>query len=110
MYSSDSISVHSLVSKLMNQINNLSSTINMNNDYLFSELHLRNEAKIIEDIMEKILRRTDEFRLSIESANKNTKEFMKSIERMNWHNEIRIYLKELHNRKYEFYKMLREYL
>jgi hypothetical protein len=106
--------VYELVSRLMNNVNKINSTINMNRDFLFPDIQLKLETKAVEDILEKLLLRTDKFRLGLENANKEGKEvardFLQSIERMNWHNEIREHLKELHNKKYDFYRVLRNYL
>lgn len=106
--------IHGLVSLLMNKINRVSSLINMNKDFLFPGLHLKQEGKVIEEILVNILKRTDEYRIKIEKTgnekNQVAKEFIEIIEDMNWHNDIREYLKELHNKKYDFYKIIRTYL
>ncbi|RXQ94376.1 hypothetical protein EO244_08825 [Ancylomarina salipaludis] len=106
--------IHGFVSSLMNQINRIGSSVNMNKDYLFPSLHLKPEVKKVESILSKILKRTDEYRLNIEKARKEDDEFLKnlneSIENMNWHNDVRDELKILHKEKYNFYKALRKYL
>jgi len=106
--------VYELVSRLMNNINKINSSINMNRDFLFPDIHLKSESKEIKDILEKILLQTDQFRQGLENANKEGKEvareFLQSIEKMNWHNEILEHLKKLHNKKYDFYRILRTYI
>ena len=107
-------SIHNLLSRLMNHLNRINSIIAMSSDDLFPDLHLRKETKSIVSIIGNILAKTNEFRLKIEKANRQGKEisrdFMHSHDRMQWHNEIREYLDELHSRKYDFYKILRAYL
>lgn len=113
MISKETIEAHGVLSKLINQINNLSSTMNRNNDFLFPDICKTPESKKNQKILENIILRTDKFRIGIENAAKhdkyNMKEFAESIEEMNWHNEIREYLKELHDNKYDLYKKLRTY-
>ncbi|MDQ1770435.1 hypothetical protein GQR60_03235 [Labilibaculum sp. A4] len=106
--------IHGFVSSLMNQINRIGSSVNMNKDYLFPGLHLKPEVKKVESILSKILKRTDEYRHNIEKAwkedDESIKDFTESIENMNWHNDVRDELKILHKEKYNFYKALRKYL
>jgi len=113
MTSNEMLEVHGLACKLLNQINQIASTINLNNDFLFPDICKTPESKKIQDILEKILLRTDRYRIGIEKAVKhekyNMKEFVEGIEEMNWHNEMKDYLKELHENKYAFYKKLRTY-
>jgi hypothetical protein len=106
--------LHLLLSRLMNNINRLNSAITMHGDFLFPGLHLSPEAKNMVRITEKILKRTEEFRLHCESAVKEENEiarnFRLSTSRMQWHNEIGEYLKVFHNSKYPFYSLLNSYL
>jgi hypothetical protein len=107
-------SIHNLLSRLMNHLNRINSSIAMTSDYLFPELHLKAETKSIVSIVGSILTRTNEFRLKVEKANRQgkdlTRDFLHSNDRMRWHNEIRELLDELHTSKYDFYHLLRNYL
>ena len=107
-------SIHNLLSRLMNHLNRINSSIAMTSDYLFPELHLKAETKSIVSIVGSILTRTNEFRLKVEKANREgkdlTRDFLHSNDRMRWHNEIRELLDELHISKYYFYRLLRNYL
>jgi len=86
----------------------------MTSDFLFPELHLNPETKSMLSIVGNILTRTNEFRLKVEKANREgkdiTRDFLHSHDRMHWHNEIRELLNELHTSKYDFYRLLRNYL
>jgi len=114
MTSNEMLEVHGLVSKLLNQINRLSLIMNINNDDLFHGIHKTNESKSNQEILERILFRTDQYRLAIEKVtkkdNKNSKEFISSVEEINWHNDVRELMKEFHKTKYDFYRKLRTYL
>ncbi len=107
-------SIHNLLSRLMNHLDRINSTIAMSSDFLFPELHLNPETKSMVSIVGNILTRTNEFRLKVEKANREGKDiardFMHSNDRMHWHNEIRELLNELHTSKYDFYRLLRNYL
>ena len=107
------VEVYGLLAKLTNQINKLASTLNEFNHYLFPKINETKESKIIEDIMEKIIRRTDSYRIAIEKqiklGNPDGNNFLETVEAMNWHNEILKHLKELHQNKYKLYRCLREY-
>ncbi len=108
------IDVHGLVSTLMTQINRFRSSITINKDYLFSGIDKTPEAQKVKVILDKILTRSDKFRVGIENAQVEekvvAKDFLESIEKMNWHNEIRKHLGELNDAKNEFYKVLRKHL
>jgi hypothetical protein len=114
MTSNEILEVHGLVSKLMNQVNRIILIMNINNDYLFPGIHNAPESKKNHEIFKKILLRTDQYRIGIEKAakgsNKIAKDFIESVEAMNWHNDMREFLDELHGNKYDFYKKLRTYL
>lgn len=107
-------SIHNLVSRLMNDVNRIRSAIAMNSDFLFPDLHLTPEAENIDRIVGKILVRTDIFRRSIERAikeeNMHNRNFEMSVKQMKWHNEIREYLEDLHQSKFDFYEILRIYI
>jgi hypothetical protein len=107
-------SIHAQVSRLMNNANRIKSSIGMNSDFLFPGLHLKPETKSIVGVVDKILVRTDEFRLNFENAAKKdivvSRDHQLFVERINWHNGIREYLQELHSRKYDFYRILSTYL
>ena len=107
-------SIHNLLSRLMNHLDRINSTIAMSSDFLFPELHLNPETKSMVSIVGNILTRTNEFRLKVEKANREGKDiardFMHSNDRMHWHNEIRELLNELHTSKHGFYRLLRNYL
>jgi len=114
MISKETTDVHGLLSKLMNQINNLSSIMNRNDNFLFPEILLTPESIKNQEVLQNIMSRTDELRINIEKAAKldeyNMKEFAETIAKMNWHNEIRMYLIELNDNKYSLYSKLRTYL
>ena len=107
-------SIHNLLSRLMNHLDRINSTIAMTSDFLFPGLHLNPETKSMVSIVGNILTRTNEFRLKVEKANREGKDiardFMHSHDRMHWHNEIRELLNELHTSKHDFYRLLRNYL
>jgi len=114
MAGNDISSIHSLVSRLTNDVNRISSALTMNSDFLFPDLDLEPEAIIINRIVVKILVRTDTFRRRVERAikeeNRHNKNFELSVEQMKWHNEIREYLNDLHQCKFDFYRILRTYM
>lgn len=107
-------SIHNLLSRLMNHLDRINSSIAMSSDFLFPELHINAETKSIVRIVGNILTRTNEFRLKVEKANREGKDlsrdFLHAHDRMQWHNEIRELLNELHTSKYAFYRLLRNYL
>jgi len=107
-------SIHNLLSRLMNDVNRIRSSIAMNSDFLFPELQIKPEAENIDRIVENILVRTDIFRRGVERAIKeesmHSRYFELSVKQMKWHNEIREYLEELHQSKFDFYRILRTYM
>jgi hypothetical protein len=107
-------SIHNLLSRLINHLNRINTTIAISSDSLFPDLHLTPETKSIVSIVGKILAKTNEFRLKIEKANREGKEiardFLHSQDRMHWHNEIGELLNELHSSKHDFYRILRYHL
>ena len=114
MAGNDISSIHNLVSRLINDVNRIRSAIAMNSDFLFPDLYLKPETETIDSIVGDILIRTDAFRRSVERAireeNRHTRNFELSVEQMKWHNEIREYLKDLHQSKFDFYRILRTYM
>lgn len=107
-------SVHHLVSRLMNHLTRINSTIAVSSDFLYPDLHLKQETKAVLNIVGSILTRTNEFRLKFEKASREGKDvardFLHSHDRMLWHNEIRELLDELDSSKNDFYRLLRDYL
>ncbi|RKZ81988.1 MAG: hypothetical protein DRQ39_11220, partial [Gammaproteobacteria bacterium] len=63
-------SIHNLLSRLMNHLDRINSTIAMSSDFLFPGLHLNPETKSMVSIVGNILTRTNEFRLKVEKANR----------------------------------------
>jgi hypothetical protein len=107
-------SIHNLLSRLINHLNRINATIAISSDTQFPDLHLAPETKSVLSIVGNILAKTNEFRLKIEKANRQGKEiardFLHSQDRMRWHNEIGELLDELHTRKHEFYRLLKDHL
>jgi len=107
-------SIHNLLSRLINHLNRINSTIAMSSDSLFPGLNIAPETKSVLGIVGKILAKTNEFRLKVEKANRQGKEiawdFLQSQDRMQWHNEIGELLNELHTSKHYFYRILRDHL
>lgn len=107
-------SIHNLLSRLINHLNRINTTIAISSDSLFPDLHLAPETKSVLSIVGNILTKTNEFRLKIEKANRQGKEiardFLQSQDRMHWHNEIGELLDELHTSKHDFYRILRDQL
>jgi hypothetical protein len=105
-------SIHNLLSRLINHLNRINATITISSDSLFPALHLAPETKSMLNIVGDILTKTNEFRLKIEKANRQGKEiardFLHSQDRMRWHNEIGELLNELHTRKYQFFRLLKD--
>lgn len=107
-------SIHNLLSRLINHLNRINTTVAISSDSLFPDLHLKPETKSIVSIVGKILAKTNKFRLETEKANRGGKEiardFLHSQDRMHWHNEIGELLDELHTSKHDFYRILRDHL
>ncbi len=114
MAGNDIPSIHTLVSRLMNDVHRIRSAIAMNSDYLFPDLYLKPETETMNNIVGNILITTDTFRRRVERAikdeNRHNRSFELSVEQMKWHNEIREYLMDLHQRKFDFYRILRTYM
>lgn len=105
-------SIHNLLSRLINHLNRINATITISSDSLFPDLHHTPETKSILTIIGNIMTKTNEFRLKIEKANRESKEiardFLHSQERMRWHNEIGELLNELHTSKHKFFRLLKD--
>lgn len=107
-------SIHNLLSRLINHLNRINTTVAISSDSLFPDLHLAPETKSVLKIVGNILAKTNEFRLKIEKANRQGKEvardFLDSQDRMHWHNEVGDLVNELHTSKHAFYRVLRDHL
>jgi hypothetical protein len=107
-------SIHNLLSRLINHLNRINTTIAISSDSLFPDLHLKPETKSVLSIVGNILTKTNEFRLKIEKANRQGKEIARDVlqsqDRMHWHNEIGELLDNLHTRKHDFYRILTDQL
>lgn len=107
-------SIHNLLSRLIHYLNRINTTIAISSDSLFPDLHVKAETILITSLIGNILTRTNEFRLEIEKANREGKDiardFLHSVDRMRWHNEIEKLLTELHTCKHDFYKLLKDQL
>ena len=103
-------SIHNLLSRLMNHLDRINSTVAMSSDYLFPDLHGKTETETIVRIVGEISTRTNDFRLKVEKASREGKDlsrdFMHAHDRMRWHNDIRVLLNELHASKHDFYRLL----
>lgn len=109
------INPHGLVTALMNLINQFQDTVKTNDDFLFAGLQYRPGFNALSKITFKIVERTDKMRKSIEDIQKKSisdegLNAVMVIERMNWHNDTRALLGELHDKKYDFYKEVKGYL
>jgi hypothetical protein len=107
-------SIHNLLSRLINHLNRINTTIAISSDSLFPDLHLKPETKSVLSTVGNILTKTNEFRLKIEKANRQGKEIARDVlqsqDRMHWHNEIGELLDNLHTRKHDFYRILTDQL
>jgi len=105
-------SIHNLLSRLINHLNQINATITISSDSLFPDLHQAPETKSVLHIVGNILTKTNEFRMKIEKANRGGKEMARDIlhsqDRMRWHNEIGELLNELHTSKHEFFSLLKD--
>lgn len=107
------LSIDNLVSNLMNQVNRFSSAMKEHDVFLFMNIKNLPESLKMKEIVEKILERTNVCKQGIEEASRqfdnSSKANFAGLVTMTWHNEMRDYLKELHEHKYKFYSKLREY-
>lgn len=107
-------SIHNLLSRLMNHLDRINTTIAISSDFLFPDLHKQAETESIVRIVGEISTRTNDFRLKVEKASREGKDlsrdFMHAHDRMLWHNDIRVLLNELHANKHDFYRLLSGHL
>lgn len=107
-------SIHNLLNRLISYLNRINTTIAISSDSLFPGLQHAPETKSVLHIVGNILTKTNGFRLKIEKANRqgkeNARDFLQSEDRMRWHNEIGELLDELHTRKHDFYRILKDRL
>jgi uncharacterized ubiquitin-like protein YukD len=114
MIDSEKENIHSFLSSIMNQINRILSILNINDRYLFPEIFKQSEAIELKALLEKILNSTNSYRINVEKElrekSPDMREYYKYIESVNWHNDLRELLIDLHSSKLKFYKTLRGYL
>lgn len=114
MIDSEKENIHSFLSSIMNQINRILSILNINDRYLFPEIFKQSEAIELKALLEKILNSTNRYRINVEKElrekSPDMREYYKYIESVNWHNDLRELLIDLHSSKLKFYKTLRGYL
>lgn len=107
-------SIHNLLSRLMNHLDRINTTIAASSDFLFPDLHRQAETETIVRIVGEISTRTNDFRLKVEKASREGKDlsrdFLHAHDRMRWHNDIRVLLNELHANKHDFYRLLSDKL
>ena len=107
-------SIHNLLSRLMNHLDRINTTIAASSDFLFPNLHKQTETVSIVRIVGEISTRTNDFRLKVEKASREGKDlsrdFIHAHDRMRWHNDIRVLLNELHANKHDFYRLLSDQL
>lgn len=108
------VNAYLISNQLMNQVNRLSLSININTSFQYDELDKTSESQQLQKTLEKILRRTEEYRLSIDNLNRD-KQFESdpiflTIEQYNWHNDIAEFMHEFTTNKYNFYNRLRSYM
>ena len=113
MASGTDINPHGLVTSLLNLINQFQDVVKINDDFLFPGLQYKDSFKKLTTIAEAILVKADKLRKEIETLenkdNPRNIDLGKMALRMNWHNETRELLKNLHSQKYEFYKEVKKY-
>ena len=105
---------HGLISKLMIKGNEFVLLNKLNEGYLFPGLTSKKSSIKINEIINDLLSRTDEFRHSVEAVVEDGKKYKNDgvyiIERMNWHNDVRELLRSLHKNSYDYYSDLQVYL
>jgi len=100
----DKFDFHDYGIKLMNLISEYTVFGMTNLDYLFPGTSKLKESQDITELLYSILRTTDKIRKQIDDSKDD-----ESI-RIEWHNDIRLKLKVLHEKKYIYYKQLRKFL
>lgn len=105
--------VRLMESVVLNLINEFVDFSRFQKDFLFPNITEKEATKIVKENLEKILVRTDEFRKQIDDLNKTESGINKlgiEIHQMNWHNDIREYLQELHAKKDGYFNELKNFL
>lgn len=105
---SDKFSFHGYVTKLLNLINEYTLFCKTNHDYLFPGVSKTSESQEVRKILYDILETTDKFRKAIDDAKDD--EIYEGFKRVEWHNTIRHKLKDLHEKKYSYFVILRKFL
>lgn len=104
----DKFDFHSYVTRLLNLINEYTLFCKTNQDFLFPGTSKLKGSQDIRELLYSIFETTDKFRKQIDDC-KNF-ELFDNLKRIEWHNDIRLKLKDLHEKKYAYYKQLREFL
>ncbi len=107
------VEVHGLVGQILNLVNEFISFNRFQNEFLFKNITSKEATKRVREILEKILERTDIFRKQIDDTNKKDSvinDIAIQVHQMNWHNDIREHLKELHEHKDGYLNELKSFL
>ena len=104
----DEFDFHGYVTKLLNLINQFTLYCRTYQDLIFPGLSKTKEFQFVRDIMYDVLETTDKFRKAIDVGKDS--EIYKSFKRIDWHNEIRQKLKDLHEKKYDYFNLIRKYI
>ena len=102
---------HGLVTSLMNLTNELAVANNVEGEYLFPGLKHQPSSKELHINLLEILKKTDEFRITIEKSypNPSQKEDTLFFSQLVWHNDIKELLVKLNSIKYDYYRTLQQY-
>lgn len=102
--------VKGFLSVLRIQILKLKSNIGVNDSYLFPMILESEESIVMQELMKKLMIRTDEYIRTIDNIPPSTGVNPKiNSESEKWQKEMAECLGEWHENKYKFYKKLREY-
>lgn len=107
------VDIHGLVGQLLNLINEFVNFNRFQKEFLFKNITEKEATNRVREILEKILVRTDTFRKQIDDVNKKESEIIElaiQVHQMNWHNDIREHLKELHEKKDGYFNELKSFL
>lgn len=104
----DKFNFHGYVTRLLNLINEYTLFCKTNHEYLFPGVSKTNESQEVRKVLYDILETTDKFRKAIDEGKND--EIYESFKRIDWHNAIRQKLKDLHEKKYSYFKILRKFL
>ena len=104
----DKFDFHGYVTRLLNLINEYTLFCKTNHEYLFPGVTKRKETQNVREVLYDILEITDKFRKAIDDGKND--EIYESFKRIDWHNEIRQKLKDLHAKKYDYFKQLKKFL